>query len=346
MSTRINNVANLAYNRPLTQPDFTIGYYVNGLTHVSNNTTLLPRDTAGNITIEPSSSNLLVIEPIVDKVTTTSVLKVIDTSFKYYKFPVATVPLRLDVDLNIADSEEILYTSLTLPISVDSKNQINDLDRISTSYDSGWFYNDAQITKGYKSLPFQGGVQPKPNSYTITKEGLDLLREKNKTLKFKIQLQFNSLTPSRTSISIKLKRTNPKFYRSFKEVILYSESNVNNNIGFAGISFNNNPYDFTSPNDYPYFFMEYYVDMTDIVEGDSYYIEAVSGGETWCLNSNGFWDIEPVDIPTQPGYYGYNSDSYKNAGVYYISPNTVLRDMDNNDIGIKNVTSNQEFKYI
>lgn len=342
MGTSIYNVANLVYNRPLTQPDFTIGYYVNGLTHVSNNTTLLPRDTAGNISIEPSSSNLLVIEPIIDKVTTTSVLKVIDTSFQYYKFPVSTIPTRLDVDLNIEDSEEILYTSLTLPISVDSKNQISDLDRINTSYKSGWFYNDTQQAEGYKSLPFQGGNQPRPNCYTITKEAIDLLREKNKTLKFKIQLQFLLRDQGRrTSIQVRLNRTNPKAYRNFKQIILYSEGRVGP-IGDAV----NNPYKFRPINEYPFFEMEYYVDMNDIVEGDSYYIEAVSGGETWCMNSNGFWDIEPADIPSSPSYYGSSSSTFKNAGVYYISTNTVLRNEAGKDIGIKNVTSNQEFKYI
>jgi hypothetical protein len=85
--------------------------------------------------------------------------------------------------------------------------------------------------------------------------------------------------------------------------------------------------------------------MNDIVVGDSYYFEAMSGGPAWSLNTNGFWTIEASDIPSTNGYYGYKSNSFKRAGVYYISPNTVLKDDADNDIGEKNVTSNQEFVY-
>jgi len=341
MRTIINNAADVVrYQRPLTQPDFVIDYYVNGLTYTSNDTTILPRDTAGNISIEPSSSNLLVIEPIIDKVTTTSALKVIDTSFQYYKFPVTTVSNGSSIDLNIADSEEILYTELILPTSLDSKNQIMDLDNINTSYESTWYYGSYN-SSGFKSLTFTGGVQPRANGYTITQDAIDLLREKNKTLKFKIQLQFLPYYTGRTGIMVRLSRTNPKAYRNFKQVILYSEGNVGN-VGDTV----ENPYDFKPRNEYPYFELEYYVDMNDIVANDYYVIEAVAGNETWCLNSNGFWNIEPANIPLSPGYYGSSSDSFKNAGVYYISTNTVLRDANNNDIGKKTVTTNQEFEFI
>lgn len=345
MSTIFNNIGDVVRSgRSLIQPDFAIDYHNNGLTHTSDDTTILHRDIAGNISIEPSSSNLLVIEPIINKVTTTSVLKVIDTSFQYYKFPVATVPNGLSIDLNIADSEEILYTELLLPIDVDSKNQIQDYDRISTSYSSGWFYNDSAVTEGYKTLPFTGGDQPRPNSYTITKEILDLLRSKNKTLKFSIQTQFNGRYDVRTSYRVRLNRINSKSYRDFKRVVLYSEGNVDLNLP-TPLPNTANPYNFTPTNEYPYLYMEYYVDMNDIQVGDSYFIEAMSGGESWSLNSNGFWKVEAVDTPTSNAYYGYKSDAFKQAGVYYISSNTVLKDDADNDIGIKNVTSNQEFVY-
>ena len=342
MSTTINNVRDEVIeraSRPLTQPDFVIDYYVNGLTYASDDTTILPRDTAGNISIEPSSSNLLVIEPIVDKVTTTSVLKVIDTNFQYYKFPVSTVNNGLSPDLNITDSEEILYTELTLPISLDSKNQIMDLDNINTSYESTWYYGSYN-SSGFKSLAFTGGVQPRANGYTITQDAIDVLREKNKTLKFRIQLQFLPNYPGRTAIRVRLNRTNPKSYRNFKQVILYSEGNVGN-VGDTV----NNPYNFKPNNEYPYFELEYYVDMNDIIAGDYYVLEAVAGNPTWCLNSNGFWNIEPAEIPSAPSYYGSSSSTFKNAGVYYISTNTVLRDEAGKDIGIKNETSNQKFVY-
>ena len=89
-------------------------YKANGLTYVSDNINIIPRNTAGDIIIQPSSSmnELLIIEPMVNNISTKSVLRVIDTSFQYYKFPVSTIDViddivELDIDLTDAEFDMI-----------------------------------------------------------------------------------------------------------------------------------------------------------------------------------------------------------------------------------------------
>ena len=87
-----------------------LNYQTNGLTVISNNINIVPRDIAGNVMLHEDATNnpLLIIEPITKKITTKSILRVIDTQFKYFKFPATTtiiddlddLDLNLDLDLN------------------------------------------------------------------------------------------------------------------------------------------------------------------------------------------------------------------------------------------------------
>jgi hypothetical protein len=81
-------------------------YRSQGLTYVSNNDSIIPRDDAGNIAMTEDSDNnpLLIIDPVAEKVTTKSLLKVLNTRFEYYKFPVqvrTSGSVELNVDLNL-----------------------------------------------------------------------------------------------------------------------------------------------------------------------------------------------------------------------------------------------------
>jgi hypothetical protein len=89
-------------------------YKANGLTYVSDNINIIPRNTAGDIIIQQSASmnELLIIEPMVNNISTKSVLRVIDTSFQYYKFPVSTVTViddvvDLDIDLTVVEDDTV-----------------------------------------------------------------------------------------------------------------------------------------------------------------------------------------------------------------------------------------------
>lgn len=89
-------------------------YKTSGLTVTSNNTNIIPRDVAGNILLKEDEQNrLLIIEPVATKITTESVLKVLDTRFNYYKFPVTIIEttsndIDLDTEINL-ETADIVY---------------------------------------------------------------------------------------------------------------------------------------------------------------------------------------------------------------------------------------------
>ena len=151
-------------------------YQTDGLTVISNNTNIVPRDTAGNVMLHADSTNnpLLIIEPTTKKITTKSILRVIDTQFKYFKFPATTTiideldDLNLDLDLNSdpiyarykpSEDRRIFHGSLYFGILMD------------------------EIEEG---LP-----QKNTNTYYISKE----IKNSGKDLRIRIALQHRYDTP-------------------------------------------------------------------------------------------------------------------------------------------------------
>jgi hypothetical protein len=300
--------------------------YRGNLTVTSNNTSIIPRDTAGNIQLrEDSETNpLLIIEPVATTITLNSVLKVLDTRFQYFKFPATTRVIQTataSIDLNLGDFEsDTINTELKLPLLTDDNNQIITYSKINTSYSSNWYY-DSYNTSGFRDLPFTGGVQTqRPNAYTLTQSTIDQLRSKNKTLQFTIQTQFKSTTNAATALTIRLRRQS-KSSRPFNIPILTTTS-----IGDV----------------YPMLNMIYVLDINDMFVGDSYIIDAVAGNTSYTLNENGFWDIQVIDKPTTPALYGSNT-----SGVYDINGGVTLSVNENDvirEIGTKTLTN--EFIYI
>jgi hypothetical protein len=78
-------------------------YFQLGLTYRSNDANIMPRNSAGNIQLQEQSDNnpLLIIEPVAQKITTTSALKIIDTQFNYYKFPVKTKVVNVNTNIDL-----------------------------------------------------------------------------------------------------------------------------------------------------------------------------------------------------------------------------------------------------
>jgi hypothetical protein len=81
-------------------------YRLDGLTYISNDTNIIPRDEAGNIKMTEGSNDnpLLIIDPVTEQIATNSLLRVLDTRFQYYKFPVEVQTgdnLNLNVDLTL-----------------------------------------------------------------------------------------------------------------------------------------------------------------------------------------------------------------------------------------------------
>jgi len=160
--------------------DKQLKYRKDGLTSISNNESIMHRDANGNVILQQdgTANPLLIIEPTANKLTNKSMMRILDTQFKYFKFPPRTtivdeesVDLDLDLDLNVQQLD-IAFARYR-----PSENQ-----RIPTGD-----YSGIEISEVQDGLP-----QQKPNSYTITKE----LKNSGVDLRFRIKLQHRYDAPS------------------------------------------------------------------------------------------------------------------------------------------------------
>jgi hypothetical protein len=159
--------------------DLQVKYQNQGLTYVSNNVNVVPRNENGNIALQEGVDNnpLLIIEPTVNRITTKSMLRVLDTQFKYFKFPARTtvvdedvVDLDLDLDLQSLDP-------------VFARYRPSEDRRIIASADyAGILMDEVQ----------DGLSQQTENTYTVTKD----LKNSGADLRFRIKLQHRYDAPS------------------------------------------------------------------------------------------------------------------------------------------------------
>ena len=288
-------------------------YRADGLSYISNNESIIPRDGAGNIVMAESSSTnpLLIIDTVTEQITTKSALRILDTSFQYYKFPATIRPISniedLVVDLDF--ESDSIAARFTIPAGIDAQGQPLTYQRIATSYSDNWFTNGGENTEGRSRLPFAGGNQAEIGSYTITPDVLEALRTRNKTLKFTIQAQFNTADDQTTGFTLTLVRSMPEVWRSEGLLYeLYSESNG----------------DFGT-NEYPFFQLEYVIDIiNDAAPYDKYFIEVSSDNRSWVLTENCFWKIDVIDIPITPSLTGTIGH-----GAYFFGSSTTLREITN-----------------
>ena len=161
--------------------DQQVKYQKDGLTRISNNTTVVPRDANGNIILEQEldSNPLLIIETTANRITTKSILRVLDTQFKYFKFPARTTVVQEEpVDLNLD-----LDLQIELQDPVFARYRPSETQRIAASADySGISMDDVQ----------DGLTQQKLNSYVITKD----IKNSNVDLRFRIKLQHRYDAPN------------------------------------------------------------------------------------------------------------------------------------------------------
>jgi hypothetical protein len=269
-------------------------YKANGLTYVSDNINIIPRNTAGDIIIQQSASmnELLIIEPMVNNISTKSVLRVIDTSFQYYKFPVSTIDviddvvdldIELDIDL-IADTPieiDTISTRYTIPYKEDPAGIPNGLYRLSTSYTSNWFTSGGAEVSGFVPLPFTGANQLTPMTFTVTPDMIDTMKTGNKTIRFFIRMQILPYDTSiNTGIEMRLMRRNSEFWSNPELAKLHTETLGDYNAGI-----------------YAVLSMEYILDINNISEYDTFSVEAQAGMEAWYLGENTVWRIELIDVP-------------------------------------------------
>jgi hypothetical protein len=156
-------------------------YLQNGLTAVSNNTAIIPRDSAGNIIITENSIDnpLLIIEPTARQINKQSFLNTVQTRFQYFSFPAIVfatgsfepAPINLD---------DILIDP------VYSRYKPTESRRIQIATPSGILMDEL----------VDGNPTQKINRYFINKE----IKRSGANLRFRIKLQHRFDTPDSADI--------------------------------------------------------------------------------------------------------------------------------------------------
>jgi hypothetical protein len=152
-------------------------YHQGGLTYVSNDKNIIPRDEAGNIIMNEGATDnpLLIIDPVTEHITTKSALRVLDTRFQYYKFPVqvkATTNINETIDLTIPEAD-LIYARYKPSINLDP--------------DQGPEYSGIFMDEVEDGLP-----QRVTNAYYITKE----IKNSGKDLRFRMKLKHQYTSPN------------------------------------------------------------------------------------------------------------------------------------------------------
>ena len=152
-------------------------YEEQGITAISNNNAVVPRDQGGNVLIQPTSS-LLIIEAITTNVLAESVLPLLNTQFNYFKFPARTAIVDESLDLDL---------DLNLDLEIDLETQVTEIESLiptppilPSEYKPS---SDQRIPLGSWGNPsiidfstvITGPNQIKPNSLVVTQELLDEL---------------------------------------------------------------------------------------------------------------------------------------------------------------------------
>lgn len=291
-----NNVTRIINPRLIAQ------YQANGLTSISDNTDVMPRDKAGNVKISADTSSVayLVIDPVTNLYTMKSALDVFDTQFRYFSFPVSdTTTDTTTADLDTTAFEDSLLRSLveqdlTIAYVEDEFGQPVGYRRLNTSYSSTWFTNGIEQRSGFTTLPFTGGNQTEPGRFIIDDTIVNAIQSSNQTIRFDIQMQCDVASvdangnKNDTGFILKLNRFS-KINGSARSFTPAQEIQV---LG----------------NNFPVLRITYILNPNDIINGDVYEVQAVAGNTAWYLRDQTSWKISVVP---DNGQYGgiFSSDN-------------------------------------
>jgi len=158
-----------------------VKYQENGLNYRSNDDNINVRNSRGILQLNEDDENnpLLIIEPSSNNILNESILKVIDTQFKYFKFPATTriiatddEDINLDIDLNVdTEAEDVIYARYK-PF----ENRKILSDPTGQGIPSGILINELE----------EGQIQKRPNNYYITKQ----IKDSGADLRFRIKINF------------------------------------------------------------------------------------------------------------------------------------------------------------
>jgi hypothetical protein len=207
-------------------------YEEKGITALSNDNTVVPRDLAGNVLIQTTSS-LMIIEAITTNVLAESVLPLLDTQFNYFKFPARTAvvdeTLDLDLDLNLDLELELQDTAAAIesntPSTPNRFKPSTNQQVIKVSKTSGDLnYTEAQVIN--LSDVTVGPPQINENAFTILQDLID--SGKDLQITGVITTQYNDNRNSEVGFIIAIGDENGLLTQESLSGIFYP-SNVNNN---------------------------------------------------------------------------------------------------------------------
>ena len=149
-------------------------YINNGLTVVSNNTDIVSRDANGNVIVQDGS--YIVVETNLFNIDNVSALKVLDTAFNYFKFPVSVNTNLIDVDTNFSVENNID------PIFARYKPRypeaVNGLGAIPNNNDTPSGFNFEEVVAG--------NSQVSTNRYTVS----TATKASGADLRFRVKIEY------------------------------------------------------------------------------------------------------------------------------------------------------------
>jgi len=228
-------------------------YIQKGLTLVSADTSIHPRDEAGNIVLHENSETnpLLIIEPNSVRISTNSIIRVLDTTFNYFKFPV-TVTADSGINLNI----DLSGATDVLP------------DLVYARYKPSANFSpsgtpDFTPTGILMDIVEDGLPQAETNKYKISKD------IKNTGTDLRIRAQIQHTTPSGGNIYFYVARSGPSTGKD-----LTWQGPFQTGDGSIGV------------NETQTAFVDFIVPNSDIQIGDIYQIAASTGQSDHVINAD------------------------------------------------------------
>lgn len=293
-----------------------------------------------------NNEELIIFEQLRRNYTNRSVVKAVDTQFRYFSFPPSTTidADNFNIDLPDLNLEEFGVDPVSgfhrVPINPDSP--YNEYKAINLSYDSPWNVNDLNPNgnKGPRTIPFSQTLSGTPlgevYGFVLTPEIITAVRETNQVIRFTIATSVNqkedSVNPFRnTGYHLSIKRDMPTNHRQNNKIgadgnPIYGSTKPQarqrsrdhaNYIGFTGDSYSSM---------WPYLKLVYIIDPADMFDYDIYFVRLVAGGPSWYLRSTMYWNIELIDDPgkglTGTAKYAKYGKQPTNYRIDILSPQT------------------------
>lgn len=297
-----------------------------------------------NAGIPANNEDSIIFEQLRRNYTNRSVVKNIDTAFKYFSFPPSTT-LNMsdftlpDFNININDfGTDPVSGFYKIPPLADGDYGANEYKKINLSYDSSWNVDSGnpQGQAGHRDLPFSqplsGPALADAPAFVFTPEIINLLSESNKTIKFTVRIVTNQQiaagNPTRNvGYDLILKRHMPTSWRDNAKIGADGNYIYRNSTGARAYLTSathgiNTGHTGDNSNMWPNVELRYIVDPRAIVEYDSWSAKLQAGGPSWYLRSSCFWKIELIDDPG----FGISNDTVRSRKYGKQTDTPITRD--------------------